>query len=225
MSDYVYKIKICQVIASICVAVFIVDFAFCLMCGSKFVYNRIYMQEGVQLMTEDDEDEPLTDFEAQVIFSQLSDDFTTFFKSDYDIAGYELTQDNLRFLKEMKGYYRRAVVMVILSVGGFVYCYVELSKRRELGPLLYGSALACFLLALRILFITIAKKGIRYYLQLMILRRDYSVFGEGDVLSKLFPADYARGMAVVYVGYALILTLGVLIVRKLIIKAGKPHKF
>lgn len=223
MNDYVYKNRMYQIFASICVAVFIVNMAFCLMCGNKFVYNRIYMQQGVENKTEDTE--AISDFQARIIFSQLSDDFITFFKDEYNITGYEITKDNVRKLNAMKSYYRKAVLMVILSIAGFVYCYVELSKRRELAPLAYGSALALFLLALRTFFIVTSKKGVKHAVRLMLLKRDYSYFVDGDVLSELFPPDYARYMALLYVAYVIALIFIVLLIKRIIVWAGKPYKY
>lgn len=223
MSDYVYKNRIYQVAASVCVAVFIVNMAFCLMCGNKFVYNRIYMQQGDEIRTEDEAE--LSDIQAEIIFSQLSDDFITFFKGDYDITGYDITKDNVKRLNALKWRYRKSVLLVILSVLGFIYCYIELAKRRELAPLVYGSVLSLFLLAFRAFIIMISKSGVNYYIKLMLLKRDYGYFGEGDILSRLFPPDYARYMALLYVGYVVALACCVLLIRKLIVWAGKPHKY
>ena len=218
------KFKKYQVLASLFVALFVVNFSFVLTCMNKRVFNSI--EYSYQPSKEDElNGYELSDFQAEIIYSQLVDGFTSFFDDGYEIAGYKLSQPNTDKLNQLKGYYRLAYFISIACVIGIFVCFSFLSRRRELKPIAYGSALAFFLLAVSVLFVFLSKKGTALAVKNMILKKDYSFFSREDVLGVLFTGNYALYMLFCQVVTALILVLIINAVRAMIIYMGRPHKF
>lgn len=193
---------------------FIVSFALCLLVMNRSVYRRC---------AEDNEN--ITRFEAELNYEQLADDFAAFFKSDYELPGYEILDVNKNRLNDMKAYYRLAWVISILTFAGAVYSFVILSKRRYYMPLLYGGVLAAFLTSLNALILLKSDRPIPEGIRNMILRSDYGYFAEGDILTKLLPFDFARNMALAYILLVFVLILVMVFLRLFIIYCGRPHKF
>jgi hypothetical protein len=236
MSDFEKRYRLYQVIATLCVALFIVNMAFCLMCTDKYIYKTTYAKwiKSIEVKSSEagmDETEGGIDytqpsqFQAELIFQELSDEFLTFFSGKFELTGYELNADNIKSLNALKWRFRKSVIVVILSIAGFAYSNIRLSRRRELTPLLYGAVLAAFFTALRALFIVLARHGVKAGIRAMLLHKDYGYFSSGDILEKILPPDYAMFMALLYAGWVAVLIIAVLLVRKLIIFAGRPHKY
>jgi hypothetical protein len=228
MSDFGKRYRLYQGIASLCVALFIVNMAFCLMCTDKYIYKTTYagwIASGSAAAEDEADYTQPSQFQAELTFQELSDDFLTFFGGGYELTGYELNDDNIKALNSLKWRFRKSVFVVVLSIAGLVYCYITLSRRRDLYPLLYGSVLSVFFTAVRALFIVLARHGVRAGIRAMIISRDYGYFSQGDILEKLLPPDYARFMGLLYIGWVAVLALAVLLVRRLIIYEGRPHRY
>lgn len=203
------------------------------MCGDKNIFNKLYKIQVADDTTEETSiDQILTpetmepsDIQAEIFYSQLSDSFNTFFKGDYTITGYELTDHNVKNLNRLKWRYRKAVILVFLSVIGMAMCYVILERRRELSPFKYGCILSICYMILKFFLIMISTTGVRGAVRDMILHQDYGFFEEGDVILNVIPPDFARYMSLLFVGYVIIIMMLVLCVRNLIRWFGKPHKF
>lgn len=215
-----------QWLASFAIACFIVNFALCLL-----PYNRsVYKQTAKQLDAADkqegaDSSMEVSGAEATLYFEQLADDFCSYFKSEYEVAGYTLSQANVDALNHIKRYYRWAWLYVCFAVGLGVYAFRKLWIRRETRPLVFGSIGAVVWLLLRGAKILWSKKQIYVALRAMILRRDYSFFVAGDLMSAILPGDYARMMALLYVAIVCGLIVICLGIRCLIRYLGKPHRF
>jgi hypothetical protein len=229
MDDLVKRYRLYQVLASMCVALFIVNMAFCLMCADKYIFKTTYAE---WIASDGDDVTGYTDytrlsqFQAELIFQELSDEFLNFFGGRPKLTGYELNTDNARRLNTLKWSFRRSVFVVALSAICCIYCYIEtLHRRRDLSPLLYGSVLAAFFVALRVFFIVLARHGVKAGIRAMILHRDYSYFSQGDILERILPPDYARFMGLVYLFWVVVLILVVLLVRRMIIFVGRPHRY
>jgi hypothetical protein len=245
MSDFGKRYRMYQGIASLCVALFIVNMAFCLMCTDKYIFKTTYAgwiasdsdeaadgetgsesDGAVDNVTDYTDYTRLSQFQAELIFQELSDEFLTFFGGRPELTGYELNTDNARRLNTLKWSFRRSVFVVALSAICCIYCYIEtLHRRRDLSPLLYGSVLAAFFVALRVFFIVLARHGVKAGIRAMILHRDYSYFSQGDILERILPPDYARFMGLVYLFWVVVLILVVLLVRRMIIFVGRPHRY
>ena len=208
------KYKKYQIIASICVMLFIVNFALCLLVMNRSVYKKCVV-----------DNENITSFEAELNYEQLADEFSSFFNSNYELPGYEISSENVDRLNDMKVYYRWAWVISILTFIGAVYSFIILSKRRYYMPLLYGGVLAAFLTSLNAFIVLSSDKPVLEGIRNMIFREDYSYFAEGDVLLKLLPPDFARLLALTYILLVMILVFAMVIIRWLIIYCGRPHKF
>lgn len=213
MSESAKKYTTYQTMATICVAVFVINMAFCLTCCDKYIYNKIY--DGTEII----------DAQAEVWHSQLVEDFTAFFKGDYDLSGQELLKENVKCLNRIKWRYRFAVMLVIASVLGLIYSYRELKKRRIFGPFIHGCVLAVVFLLFKIFRFFTAGGGVTAAIRAMVVKQSYEYFYEGDILLKLMPQYYARGLALLYIGWVFVLILAVLLLRRLFIWLGRPHKF
>ena len=74
--------------ATICVALFIVNFAFCILCMNKTVYEKCLERDVPS------ENVQLENFERKANFDKLSDECKAFFKEKYELVGYELDKHN-----------------------------------------------------------------------------------------------------------------------------------
>lgn len=208
-----------QWIASLCIAVFIVHFALCMLVMNRSVYKHTkadYAQTGTVAISK---------AEAELYYEQVADSFSSFFKGDYEIAGYSLTETNKKQLNTLKGYYRLAWIVSIVSFGCGAYCIGKLWRRRETMPLLYGSAGGALLTSIFALRIVLSDKPVLGGIRNMIFRGDYSFFSEGDLLRDILPAAFARNLAFYYLGIVTIEILCFVLLRMVIRFSGRPHKY
>ncbi len=215
-----------QIIASFCVAIFIVSTALILMCFNRSIYSRCYEDYyNNQTEAKAEMGDMLSAFEAQLNYEHLADDFTGFFENEYEFSGYDILDTNVARLKELKFIYRLAWVLALVSLGLGIRSFVVLSKRRQYMPLIYGGTLAAFLTVLNTFFVVSAKDGVLFSLRNMIFKGDYSFFFEGDILRGMLPPDFARMLLLAYIAIVFILILAMVLVRWFINYCGRPHKF
>lgn len=208
------KFKLYQVLASLTIAIFIVNFAMCLLAFDKKTFAK-----------KAQDTEGLTSFESVLVYNQINDSFKSFFKSKYKIAGYELSDMNTKALNQIKWIYRGAWLVSLVTLFATAYMMNTLSKRRMYMPYIYGAALSAFLTALYSFLMFIAKKGVGFGIKSMILYGDYGFFRGSDVLTHLFPEDFARALALRYILIVGILIVACLLIRLLIAFNSRPHKF
>ena len=208
-----------QWIASFCIAVFIVHFAICLLAMNRSVYRNTKMD------TKQTQTTTISKPEAELYYEQIADSFSSFFRGDYKIAGYSLTDYNKEQLNTLKGYYRFAWIVSVLSFGAGAYCFFFLWKRRETMPLVYGSAGGAFLTSLMAVRVIFSNKPVFEGLRNMIFRGDYGYFAEGDLLRDILPEAFARNLTFYYLGIVTIEIICFVILRKMIRFSGRPHKY
>lgn len=208
-----------QWIASICISVFIVCFGIVLLAFNRWVYRAT----GMNSQTE--EGVAFTQAEAELYYEQIADSYCSFFKGRYDVAGYTLSDTNIHQLNRLKGYYRFAWIMSILSFAGIIYSFRRLWRRRETMPCFYGSAGGAFLTALLLLRIVLSKREVMRGLRNMIFKQDYSYFQTGDLLCRLLSGTYARNMLLMYLGIVAAEIAVFVLIRVVIRFAGRPHRF
>ncbi len=220
--------------ASVYVAVFILSAALCILVMDRKVFalcpnhadNLYAVSTGTDVSATGTTDGVvMSEFEIQMIYQQLADDFSSFWSKNYEISGYEITAANTDKLNHLKRYYRFAWIFAIAGFVGTVYCFVILSKRRLYMPFLYGGALAAFLTSIQALVLMVSDAPVASGLRRMILQEDYSYFAEGDILRTLFPPEFARYMAFAYLLLVFGLILLMALIREIIIFRGRPHRF
>lgn len=216
------KYKKYQFIATICVALFIVNFSICLLVMNRSVYNKC--TEDYEFVS-DDGNPAITVFEARLNYEQLADDFTSFFKSDYSLPGYEILGANIERLNDIKTYYRWAWVISILSFAGAVYSFIILSKRRYYMPLLYGGVLSALMTSVNAFILLKSDNEVFRGIRNMVLNADYGYFKTGDIITKLIPDGFAGWMALTYLLIVFLMILAMVLIRLFIIYCGRPHKF
>lgn len=210
-----------QVIASISVAIFIVYTAFILLAMNQSVYKRC-MKNYNPVTTEGIS---VSEFEAELCYEQLSESFRRFFHKTHEFGAYTLTSTNIKKIGRMKGYYRMAWLIAIISLGTMINSFVILSKRRLFKPFYYGSILAGGFTALHWLILMKAKRPVLAGVRAMILHKNYDYFADGDMLKALIPPDYAIWMLLYYLLLVAILCLIMVGIRLLILFKGRPHRF
>lgn len=213
------KYKKYQFIASICVALFIVSAALCILVMDRHVFSWCIRDYEVNETTD------ISAFEKQLQYEQLADDFSAFWHRGYSVAGYELSDTNIDRLNALKGYYRLAWIIALLSLVGMIYSFKILAKRRLYMPFLYGSVLAAFITALNALIVMTSGGKTISGIRRMILQADYSYFAGNDILQSMFPPDFARWLALGYLCMVFILILFMALIRGIIIFRGRPHRF
>ena len=210
-----------QLIASVRVALFIVYTAFILLAMNQSVYKRCVKDykpitaEGVTV----------SEFEAVLCFEQLSESFRRFFHKTDEFGAYTLTGTNIKKIAGLKGYYRMAWVIAIISFVMMINSFSILSKRRLYKPFNYGSILAGGLTALHWLILMKAKRPVLAGVRAMILHENYDYFADGDLLKTMIPPEYARSMLLHYLLLVFILSLLMIGIRLFILYKGRPHRF
>ena len=206
-------------IASICISVFIVCFGIVLLAFNRWVYHAT----GTNTQTEDGV--TFTQAEADLYYGQIADSYCSFFKGRYDVAGYTLTDTNIHQLNRLKGYYRLAWILSILSFVGIIYSFRRLWRRRETMPCFYGSAGGALLAVVLLLRIVFSKREVMRGLKDMIFKQDYSYFQSGDLLCRLLSGAYARNMLLMYLGIVAAEIAAFVLIRVIIRLAGRPNRF
>lgn len=203
-----------QIIASVCVTLFVISFSLCLLVMNRSVFKKCAVNN-----------ETITSAEAILNYEQLADDFEAFFNKKYNVSGYDILGENVEKLNNLKVYYRWAWVISIVCVIIAVYSFTILSKRRNFMPFLYGGVFAAFITSINTFILMKSDKAIFEALRNMIFREDYSYFSEGDILLRIMPPDFAKWLALTYVFIVFILILLMVFIRAFIIFCGRPHKF
>ncbi|MBQ8924248.1 MAG: hypothetical protein IJ053_05580 [Lachnospiraceae bacterium] len=218
--------------ATICVALFIISFAFCVLCMNKTVYEKCLENSVSQIEADNGLSDTVTeittglkDFEAKANFDKLNDDFKSFFKSKYELIGYELDEFNVDRLNHIKNLYRLAWVITIITFIGMLYSFIILSKRRMFMPFLYGGVLAAFFTSLNAFSFIRSDREFWVAARDMVFGENYSYFSDNDIFLKIIPPEYARWMAVAYLMMVAVLILIMVLVRWFILFLGRPHKF
>ena len=208
-----------QVIASICIAVFIASFGICLLSFNRGVYKRSAEDyyEGNTIA--------ITKAEATLYYEQIADSFCSFFKSGYDVGGYTLTDTNIRRLNRLKGYYRMAWIISIFAFVGMVYSFRKLWRRRETMPCFYGSAGGALLVAVMMLRLVFSHKTVLRGLRDMILKNDYSYFSQGDLLCQILPDGFARNLVLWYLLIVVVEIAFFVLIRVGIRFLDRPHRY
>lgn len=227
------KYKKYQYTATFGVAFFIVSFALCLLVMNRSVFERCVKDyearfpvgsENLQSHSPDAV-VMMSAFEMQLVYEQVADSFSSFWGRTYPVVGYEISSQNVDRLNRLKGYYRLAWIVAVISFFGAVYSFVILSKRREYMPFLYGGVLAALLTSLNALLIMSSKGGLLSGIRGMILHEDYSYFADGDILQTILLPELARNLALLYILFVFVLILIMVFIRFIIIFSGRPHKF
>lgn len=221
--------KLHQIIASISVTIFILCASLCILVHNRSFYektNKEYRETIEEISLQDEEvGIVLTEFESSINYKQIADEFTAFFGNDYKLVGYELSDANIDKLKELKAYYRWAWIFAIASLVVGIRSFIVLSIRRLYMPLVYGGIGAAFMTAIFTFIMANSEDGMAGHIRRMVFERDYSFFSGQDILTKVFPPEFANKLLLAYIGIVFILILVMALIRGIIIYCGRPHRF
>ncbi|MBQ9200013.1 MAG: hypothetical protein IJ141_07505 [Lachnospiraceae bacterium] len=224
--------------ATICVALFIINFAFCILCMNKTVYEKCFdnytgSEKDIDIPIEASGAEKsdtayeikLESFEMKANFEKLSDDFKAFFKGKYELIGYELDEHNADRLNHIKWFYRLAWMVSIATFAGMLHCFIILSKRRMFTPFIYGGVLSAFFTAVNTVIFIRSDREFYSAARDMVFRENYRYFSDKDILIRILPPSYARWMAIAYLIFVAVLIVLMILIRWFILFCGRPHKF
>lgn len=166
----------------------------------------------------------ISENEARLYFEQLVFSFRSFWSSDYEISGYQISTKNVGFLNDLKVLYRIAVIFGVLCLVGMIYSFSVLSKRRILTPFMYGGFVATAFTAISMFGMMLQKHGFFADLKRMILLDDYSCL-DTDILRSIIPQSFALHMCLAYIVLVLIWVLVMNLIRWIILFNGRPHRF
>lgn len=218
-----------QIIATVSVAIFILCTSLCILVQNRSIYektNNEYRKLTEQTeAVQEEEDFTVTQFESEVNYNQIADEFSAFFGNDYKLIGYEISHTNVERLKELKNYYRWAWVFAMASFIAGIRSFIVLSKRRLYMPLVYGGMGAAFMTTLFTVIMACSENGMGGYIRRMVFERDYSYFSGQDALVKFLPPEFANRLLIAYIVIVLLLILAMLLIRGIIIYCGRPHRF
>ena len=211
-----------QILASVSIAVFILNFSLVLLAENRSAYTKALQKTQAEGQTVEDAS---GSFESKMIYEQLAASFAKWGTKSYDVSGYQISETNTRKLNELKRYYKRAWVLGILSLGVSIYALIRLSRRRMFMPLVYGALLALFGVCCFALRVMTSGKEIFSALRAMIMRGDYGYFADDDILISVLPETFARRLACWYLILVIALGLVSVLIRQLIYYVGRPHRF
>ncbi len=217
-----------EITAAICVAIFIVSFSLVLLVSNRSVYGLCYdkyYEDLTEIYGDNIGDKALTPLEAKENYEQIADGFSSFFKSDYSGVSYKLSERNVKLLNRLKGYYRFAWIVSIISLSGAIYSFIILSKRRNYMPLLTGGLAASFLTVFNAFVIVMSKGSTLSGVKNMIMCGDYSYFPDADVIVWCMPPKFGMWLALLYLGIVFGMILLAALIRLVILFLGRPHKF
>lgn len=226
-----------QIMATICIGVFVVCFAVCMTALNRSVYNKCieqasdkfyieYVTRGYTTGTiQTSYNKELVSLELSLNYDRLADDFCSYFGKGYDIPNNELEENNIEGLDAIKVYYRWSVILMIVSGAGIIYCLLHLYKGRYYSPFLYGGLLGILFLAFQGLSLIISDQVVVSGLRDMIFHEDYSFFRDKDILLWMIPPEYARWLAITYFAFGIGVAIVFLLLRAITLHRSKPHKF
>lgn len=226
-----------QVLATICIGIFIVCFAVVLTAWNRVTYKKCienasdrfyveYVTREYTVGTIDTEyNKELVTLELILNYDKLADAFSGYFQDEYKIPNNELLENNTEGLNAIKVYYRWSLWIGFFCLVGIVYSLLHLYKGRYYSAFTYGGILGMLLIAIQGILLIISDNVVVNGLRDMIFYEDYSFFAKGDILTLMLPPEYARWMAVTYLVCGIGMALIFFIIRGITIYRTKPHKF
>ncbi len=222
------KYKKNEIIATVCVAFFIINFSLCLLVANRSVYGMCYdkyYKSIVSVYGDNIEDKALAPDTAKKNYESIADSFSAFFKSDYSLEEYKLSGKNIKMLGRLKGYYRFAWIMSVICLAGAVKSFTLLAKRRNYMPLLYGGLMASALTVLNAFIIGISGNRTLSGIRNMVMHGDYSFFPDADAIVWGLPPKFGMSLALLYLGIVFGMILLAALIRSFIMFLGRPHRF
>lgn len=219
--------KRCEIIATLCVAIFIFNFSFVLMLSNDTAFRAYNEHKGMEnsIIVEDITSEVLSGYEAELNYKYIKEEFKKFFNNEYKIPTYAVSKENVQKLNDIKKHYRVAKILAFLSFVGIVFCMVILARRRMFNAFSYGAMLAVLFAAAGFIRLFITKNTELKCIKQMIFEQDYSYFMDGDVVLRLIDGNFAILMLASYFVCLFILVVFFGLLKSIINFIGRPHRF
>jgi hypothetical protein len=179
---------------------------------------------GFQVATASDAS--MTEFEAWLQYSIISDGFDSDEEDCFTNGTAELCEYNIDRLTQLKKVYNESKKTIFFSIIMMIVCFFVVKRRRLYECVVWGGAAGTLFGILTFGMIFFSRNGLFYGIRQMVFYEDYMVFFSGeDMLTKLIPGSLALKMFLVYgavIAAGLIVTIVVRIISR---HKSQPHKF
>ena len=170
--------------------------------------------------------EELTDFEAWLEYSIVSDGLDGDSEEEYRKGNIYLSTENIIRLEQLADVKSKASNGVFVSVVLLVACFVVIRRRRLYECVVWGGAAGVIIGIISFIAMAVSGSGIMYGIRRMVFGESYAeLFPGHDVLPDIIPAGTGTKVLWVYVGTILVGLVVTIIVRVISYKKSRPHKF
>ncbi len=170
--------------------------------------------------------EELTDFEAWLEYSIVSDGLDGDSEEEYRKGNIYLSTENIIRLEQLADVKSKASNGVFVSVVLLVACFVVIRRRRLYECVVWGGAAGVIIGLISFLAVTFSRSGMMYGIREMIFHGSYTeLFPGHDALADIIPAGTGTRVLVVYLGTIFVGLIVTIIVRAISYKKSRPHRF
>ncbi len=223
------KYKIFQVIMAVSVVMLIISTAIVLMFAVRNVPQEKYSSIGEEepsVTMVDGSVQKLTDFEAWLAYSVISDGFDSGNKAGFQNGEIALSEDNVNKLEILNGIKTQAGNGMFFSIVVLVICFLVVKKRRLYECIVWGGTAGLIIGAAGIIMMMLSGNGVLFGIKKMVFNNDYTIFFSGeDAFAQIIPYGTALKMFAMYAGTILAGFLVTILIRLVCLKKSKPHKF
>lgn len=181
---------------------------------------------GISSVMNNGQTETLTNFDAWVEYSIVSDGLDGDSEDGYREGSMYLSTENVMRLEQLRSAKVKASNGVFISLVVLVVCFVVVSRRRLYECIVWGGAAGVIIGLMSLLMISVSKSGVAYGIKRMIFGGSYTeLFPGHDALADIIPDGMGARVMCVYLGTicaGLMLTIAVRVVSY---RKSRPHRF
>lgn len=223
------KYRFFQVIMALSLVILIISSAIMLAFEARKVSEKSYRpnKDGeISSVMNNGGSEKLTDFEAWVEYSIVSDGLDGDSEDGYRDGSIYLSTENVMRLEQLRSVKVKASNGMFISLVVLVVCFVVVQRRRLYECVVWGGAAGVITGLICFLMVALSGSGMAYGIRRMVFGGSYAeLFPGHDVLSDIIPDGLGLKVLCVYMGTlfaGLVLTI---VVRLISYKKSRPHSF
>lgn len=168
----------------------------------------------------------LTDFEAWLEYSIVSDGLDGDSEEEYRQGSIYISTENVIRLEQLRDVKVKASNGVFISIVVLVVCFVVVRRRRLYECVVWGGAAGVIIGIISFLMMAFSTSGIMYGIKKMVFDGSYSeLFPGHDVLADIIPDGTGLRVLCVYLGTIFVGLVLTIVVRVVSYKKSRPHKF
>lgn len=168
----------------------------------------------------------LSDFEAWVEYSIVSDGLDYDGEESYRKGSIYLSTENVIRLEQLKEAKKKASNGVFISIILIVACFVVIRRRRLYECVVWGGAAGVIIGLISFLTMLCSKSGVLFGIKKLIFEGSgEALFPGHDVLADILPVGLGERALIVYLGAIFAGLVVTIVVRVISYKKSRPHKF